>query len=176
MMIRLSREEMLTEWKRRKGMMPVSTSTLQVRRLDNETVDEMLMADIDDWYARLLATEPVEFLPQRDFAGEAEVRDNGDGSVEVELPDECVRPVSVRMSGWMRPARIVDDCDGALARMQTSRYVSGKRCDPIAVRRGRRLTLYSRDGEGKLTELLGVAPPADGSYVMERGALFSISN
>lgn len=174
MMVRLSREEMLREWKRRKGMIPVSTSMLQVSRRDSESVDEMLLGEIDDWYAGLLATEAPEFLPVRDIAAEVEIKDMGDGSMVVELPDECLRPVSVRMSGWKRPARITEDYDGALARIQSSRYVSGKSCDPIAVKRGRRLTLYSKSGEGKLTELLCVAPPADGSYMFERGALINL--
>lgn len=165
---------MLREWKRRKGMMPVSTSTLQVTRKDSDSVDEMLLGEIDDWYAKLLATEAPEFLPTRDIAAEVEVKDQGDGSVEVELPPDCLRPVSVRMSGWKRPARVTEDYDGALARLQSSRYVSGKRCDPIAVKRGRRLTLYSKCGEGKLTELLCVAAPEDGSYVFERGALVNL--
>lgn len=174
MMIKLNKEEMLSEWKLRKGMIPVSTSTLQITRTDSQSVDEMLQREIDDWYADLLEREPPELLPRRDFTAEAMVTDNGDGSVDVELPDDAGRPVVVKMSGWRRAARIIDDCDGALARMQSSRYVSGKACDPIAVRRGRRLTLYSKCGDGTLTELLCVAPPADGSYVMERRLLLSI--
>lgn len=174
MMITLSKEEMLSEWKRRKGMIPVSTSTLQITRSDSQSVDEMLMTEIDDWYADILAHEAPELLPRRDFAGEVTVIDNGDGSVDIDLPDDCGRPVSVKMSGWRRPARIIEDSDSALARMQSSRYVSGKACDPIAVKRGRRLTLYSKCGEGTLTELLCVAAPADGSYVMERRLLMGI--
>ena len=54
MMIKLSKEEMLREWKRRKGMLPVSTSTLQVVGVENQSVDEMLQAEIDDWYSALL--------------------------------------------------------------------------------------------------------------------------
>lgn len=109
MMVRLSRDEMLREWKRRKGMIPVGTSTMQVSRRDSDTVDDMLLAEIDDWYAHLLATEPVMFLPQRNFANDVEVRDMEDGCVEVELPPECVRVVSVRMSCWKQDARIVRD-------------------------------------------------------------------
>lgn len=174
MMVRLSKEEMLREWKARRGMTPVSTSTLQVTRRESETVDEMVQREIDDWYAHLLATADPMFLPQRDFSAVTEPRDAGDGNVEIELPEECVRLLSVRMSGWRRPARIVDDADGALARMQSSRYVSGKSCNPVAVRCGRCLTLYSKCGEGKVTELLCVAAPADGSYEFERGELFGI--
>lgn len=176
MMVRLSRDEMLREWKRRKGMVPVGTSTMQVARRDSDTVDDMLLAEIDDWYAHLLATEPVFFLPQRNFADEAKVTDMGDGCVEVELPAECVRVVSVKMSGWKRDARIVKDCDCARARMQANRYVSGKCCDPVAVVCGRRLRLYSRCGDGGLVDLTCVAAPADGSYELERGALMGIGN
>jgi len=81
MMIKLSKEEMLREWKRRKGMLPVSTSTLQVVGVENQSVDEMLQAEIDDWYSALLAKGETEFLPVRDFAGDVSVRDQGDGSV-----------------------------------------------------------------------------------------------
>lgn len=174
MMIKLSKEEMLREWKRRKGMLPVSTSTMVVEMLNSQSVDEMLMAEIDDWYSHLLATEHQMLLPQRDLKEEAKVTDNGDGSVEVELPAACVRPISVRLSGWKRAARIVEDSEGALARMQTSRYVRGGSSDPIAVVRGRRLTLYSKVDDGGLQELTCIAAPADGSYEMERGLLFSI--
>lgn len=104
MMVRLSKEEMLREWKARRGMTPVSTSTLQVTRRESETVDEMVQREIDDWYAHLLATADPMFLPQRDFSAVTEPRDAGDGNVEIELPEECVRLLSVRMSGWRRPA------------------------------------------------------------------------
>lgn len=176
-MVRLSKEEMLHEWKRRKGMLPVSTSKLTVNRSDSDNVDDMLKAEIDDWYSHLLATERIELLPTRDMAAEVTLMDNGDGSVGMKLPDSCVRLVSVRLRGWRRSARIVDDADSALARMQASRYVSGKICDPVAVKRGRHLTLYSRtDQSPALSELICVAPPPDGSYVFDRSALTSVDN
>lgn len=173
-MIKLSKEEMLREWKRRKGLLPVTTSTMTVAMENSQSLDEQLMSEIDDWYSGLLMTEHPMMLPQRDLKGEAKVTDNGDGTVDVELPAACVRPITVRLSGWKRAARILEDSDGAMARMQTSRYVRGGSCDPIAVVRGRKLTLYSKVGEGELRELTCIAAPADGSYVMERGLLFSI--
>ncbi len=176
MMIKLSREEMLAEWKRRKGMIPVSTSLLEVTRPGSHMVDDMLTAQIDDWYARLLLTQPVEMLPVRNVAEKAKVTDMGDGSVEVELPAECARVVSVKLSGWHRPARIVEE-DSAVARLQSSRYVAGRSCQPVAVRCGRRLTLYSKAADRcSLTELLCVAAPADGSYELERALLDTIDN
>lgn len=174
-MIKLTREEMLAEWKRRKGMIPVSTSTLEITGSVSDTVDEMLLSEIDDWYARLLLTEPVDMLPVRDIAPQTEVVDMGDGSVEVRLPDSCVRVVIVRMSGWLQPARIVEP-DSATARMQSSRYVSGKTHAPVAVRHGRKLTLYGNQGGAALSELRCVAPPADGSYELERALLAGIDN
>lgn len=175
MMIKLSKEEMLKEWKLRKGMIPFSTSILQITRADSGSIDEMLQSEIDDWYADLLSREAPELLPQRNFASEVAIIDNGDLSIDIELPDDAVRVVSIRMSGWKRPARIIENSDSALARMQTSRYVSGKTSDPIAVKRGRRLTLYGKSDAGKLIELICVAPPSDGSYEMARQLLKSIN-
>lgn len=174
-MIILSREEMLREWKLRKGMIPFSTSSLQLTRADSGNIDDMLQSEIDDWYAELLSREAPELLPQRDFSSEVNLINNEDLSVDIELPDEAVRVVSIKMSGWRRPARIIEDSDSALARLQTSRYVSGKTSDPIAVKRGRRLTLYSKSDAGELTEFICVAPPSDGSYEMARQLLKSIN-
>lgn len=175
MMIKLSKEEMLKEWKLRKGMIPFSTSTMQLTRADSGSIDEMLQCEIDDWYAELLSREAPELLPQRDFSKEVNLITNEDLSVDIELPDDAVRVVSIRMSGWKRPARIIENSDSALARMQTSRYVSGKTNDPIALRRGRRLTLSSKSDAGELIELICVAPPSDGSYEMARRLLKSIN-
>lgn len=166
---------MLTEWKRRKGMIPVSTSTLEITRAGSDSVDDMLLTEIDDWYARLLLTEPVDMLPVRDVASEVVAVDMGDGSVEIELPDCCVRVVTVRMSGWLQPARLVD-ADSALARIQASRYVSGKTHGPVAVKHGRRLTLYGCRAGALISELRCVAAPADGCYILSRALLAQIDN
>lgn len=174
-MIRLSKEEMLHEWKRRRGMLPVTTSRMTMSRTDSSNIDEYLKAEIDDWYAHLLATEKPELLPTSDFSQSVTVTDHGDGSVGVLLPDECGRIVSVRMEGWQRSARILDDSDGAEARLQSCRYVSGKGMDPAGVMRGRYLTLYSKvTANATLTELICVAAPADGSYMFDRSALMTI--
>lgn len=168
MMIRLTRAEMLREWKRRRGMLGTSTTTLELQRTDSNSVDEMVMAEIDDRYAELLATGPAELLPQRNMASGVEPEWNEDGSAEVELPAACIRILAVRMSGWRRPATIIADPESIRGRMQSNPYVRGRSSNPVAVQRGRRLTLYTPvDKEAKLTQLIGIAPPPDGSFMFD---------
>lgn len=167
---------MLREWKRRKGMLPVSTSTMTMSRSDSSNVDEMLYAEIDDRYSRYLATASDDKVPQRNLAHTVSMVENDDASVDIELPDECVRIISVKLSGWKRPARIIGS-DTPLARIQTSRYVCAKSCDPIALQRGRRLTLYSRPSSGSiLTHLICVAAPSDGSYEFDHDTFWNLKD
>lgn len=163
MMMKLTREEMLAEWRRRQGMTPVSTSSLQLSRSDADSVDRMLLMQIDDWYSRTLANADPLLLPQRDLKEGVELAQCDDGSVEMTLPDECAQLLQVQLRGWQRPATVV--ADGSLAaRMQMSRYVCGKRAAPVAVRCGRRLKLCSLAGPCELLRLWCVAPPPDGTY------------
>lgn len=167
-MIRLTRAEMLREWKRRRGMLGTSTSTLDMQRSDSNSVDTLIMAEIDDRYAELLATGPAELLPQRNITSGVELEWNEDGSADIELPAACVRLLCVRMSGWRRGATIVTEPDSMKGRMQSNPYVRGKSCNPVAVQRGRRLTLYTPvDREARLTQLICVAPPPDGSFMFD---------
>lgn len=167
---------MLRQWKLRKGMLPASTSTMTMSRRDSSNVDEMLYAEIDDRYAHYLATAPDDKVPQRNLAHAVTLTVNNDASADIELPAECVRVISVRLSGWRRPARIIKS-DSPLARLQTCSYVCGKTCGPIAVQRGTILTLYSRQpANAILTHLICVAAPADGSYEFDYDTFWNTNN
>lgn len=175
MLVRKTKAEMVAEWRLRKGMLAPVTAGAGNRE-DGLEVDSLIEREIDRWYFGLLETAPAEYLPLKDFAAEVEPTLNADGSVELELPEECRRVVEVSLSGWRRCAKIVNGIDSPAARMQSSPYIAGGSWQPVAVRNGRRLRLYSSSGAtAQVERLICVAAPADGTYLFDESLLGTIS-
>lgn len=66
-MINLSEDEMLDLWKTRIGLMQARRDCT-IEREDGIDLDGELLVEIQQWYATLLATAPVEWLPTEDLA------------------------------------------------------------------------------------------------------------
>ncbi len=175
MLVRKTKTEMVAEWRLRKGLLAPVTAGAGSRE-DGLEVDRLIEREIDKWYSGLLATAPADMLPLEDFAQELTPVFRPDGCVEVDLPDECRRVVEVRLTGWRRSARIVEDTESLVARMQSSPFIAGGSWQPVAVKSGRRLYLYSSSGDApRLERLLCVAAPTDGSYLFDESLLGTIS-
>lgn len=165
---------MVAEWRLRKGLLPPATDG-GGNREDGPEVDAIIEKEIESWYYRMLDTANPEFLPVRNMADEVSVATRADGSMEIELPEGCRRVVGVRLEGWRRCAKIVDNPDSVEARMQVSPYICGGTWQPVAVKMGRRLHLYSSMRERPQIEyLMCVMEPDDGTYIFDESLLGDI--
>lgn len=165
---------MVAEWRLRKGLLPPATSG-GGNREDGLEVDALIEREVKGWYYRMLDTADSRLLPVADVADQVSATKQSDGSVLLELPDGCRRVVAVKLGGWRREAKIIEDSDSAQARLQASPFVCGGSCQPVAIKSGRRLHLYSSADENpRLEYLLCVIEPADGTYLFDESLLSEI--
>ena len=144
MKLNLNKAEMLAQWMLRRHLEPVRADC-RVERSDSVDLERVCAAEMRAWYLELLATAPAALLSPRDVAGEAEAEASADGySVEVWLPENVVRPLSVRLAGWHRGA-VVRLPGGADERRCASRFGAGGIAEPVAfLEPDGRLRLFSR--------------------------------
>ena len=174
-MMSLSAQEMLDLWKLRSGYV-VARRDCEVERTDGVDLDGMLMSQIGQWYAGLLATAPVDWLPVEDVAARVAVEADAEGVVAATLPGCCVRPVAWRLRGWSRDVTTFHDAGSAEALRQGVRWLRGNACRPVAVAEATGLRLYSIvPGTQPVVErALCVVRPADGVFTFATAALATI--
>lgn len=172
MMITLTRQEMLAQWKLRRALEPLRADCM-AQRNDGIDLDRYLTEEMRSWYLRMLDTAPVEMTGWTEIAGEVAVTVAADGSGEILLPENCRRVIEVRLEGWKRQATIVTDSNTALAVRQQSRFTRGGTVDPVAVLSGRRLRLYTPPAgmTPAIATLRCVTVPRDDCYTMDERAL-----
>ncbi len=122
MKLELSKAEMLARWMSRRYLEPVRADC-QVERSDAVDLAALCAREARDWYLELLATAPAELLSPVDVAKDCEAEAAADGySVDVWMPENVVRPLSVRLAGWYRAATVV----ATLPRHAAARAASGR--------------------------------------------------
>ena len=130
MKLELSKAEMLARWMSRRYLEPVRADCL-VERTDAVDLAALCAREARDWYLELLATAPAELLSPVDVAKDCEAEAAADGySVDVWMPENVVRPLSVRLAGWYRAATVVDP-DSPAARRCASRFGAGGEAAPL---------------------------------------------
>lgn len=169
----LSETEMTRLWLLRKGYEPLR-SDCQIERSDGADLQALARNECRQWYERLLQSGPDDLLVLHDIAGSAQLRPSMTtaGSIMIRLPDLCVRPVAVKLSSWLAPARILP-VSHPLAQRQYCTHCGGGIVNPVAVLHpDNRLELFSpayNDFDG-LEYLLCVRreyEPDDGAPVYE---------
>lgn len=169
-------EEMVAEWKLRRGMMPLRTDAV-ADRVDGIDVDSLLRPMIAEWYGKLLLEAPAELLPQADMAAKAHVRiTDSDGAVEVILPEGCSRVLWVKLSDWNTGTRPVEAAScPVLEMLQRSRYGRARQCNPVALMYPDRMMLYSTAlAQPQLEFLSCVAAPLNGDIVLDSSLMATI--
>lgn len=163
--VSLTAEEMLEEWKKRKGFYK-GLRNCEVEREDGVDLDGQLSREMEDWYMRILSEAPTADLPVEEISSRCRVAVDGEGVAAIELPIGCVRVVSVRFSGWQSPCLRVVPADSAVARRQDNLWLRGGASCPVCVCAGRRILAYSvaSDRENLLESLEAVCRPAEGRY------------
>ena len=118
------------------------------------TVDQLIAAQIETAARKVVEEAPADLLapgvPLR-----APLSWSGDHRRRIAvmpLPDDCLRLIYIRLSGWHRPATIITDADAAYARLSSPfAGVSGNADRPVAAvtmrPTGRVVELYSSCGD-----------------------------
>lgn len=177
MIMTLTADEMLELWKTRLRLLPARRDC-SIERDDGVDIDSVLMLDIREWYARLLAGGEVGWLPVEDLCGEVMCSVDDEGVVAAMLPATCVRPVEWRLKGWKCGVTQFYLPGSYTAMCQRNIYMRGD-CDaPVAVLHDDHLELYSIDpGAVAVVERARcVVRPADGTYRFGEAALSTIQD
>lgn len=177
MKIMLSSDEMLAQWKLRRGFAPLRTDC-EITRSDGIDLDALLRLEMRDWYLNLLDTAPMELLAPENIAGDIALMPQADNSATVILPENCRRLVGFKLKEWKRSAKIITDPYSHEAQMQSNPYCRGGCENPIVVLHGNRLYVYSLSPltSHVIDFATAIMEPTDGGYLMDEAALKTISN
>ncbi len=156
-------------------MMTAEELRLKVRQIINETHDDSavsLLSDdtrsIDEHIVALLP-DAVLWIQKNKGRGavniksvvDTVIKDNGDGTGEILLPEDFVDIISLQMDGWQRPCTLLLPSGSALAAAQCDKYTRAGVCNPVCVDAfngyGQRVICYyslPQDKEPKLLSLL----------------------
>lgn len=136
MIVNLSHRQMLQTWRQCAGLEPL-VSACTVERFDGVDVDSRLAAMMRQWYLALLdAGDPSLLGPAADASGLVTVDPAAaDGCARLICDASVRRLMSVRLSGWERPADVVDsrDVSRTLA-LQSNPFSRAGNSGPIAWR------------------------------------------
>ena len=133
MKLHLTREEFLALWRTHRGYTPSVCGDACVQRSDGMDLDSILMAEMEEWYRKLLLEADESLLAPEDIAADTAMPAPSGGSVTIHLPPGVLRVLCVRLSGWSRPACIVTDPDSPTAVSQLHPYTRACADSPVAV-------------------------------------------
>lgn len=170
MIKRFTKEEMLLRWKRAYGLM---ASPALSGISDLNSLDALLLDEIDLWYDRLLLTADPSLLPREDVAAEAEAIWLTSNCAEVPFPARGVRPVRLRMQGWTHDVTLFDAPSSLRAQMQTLQWGRATPRTPVAVLFPGRLEAHGFENADTavIVRLEMVVRPADDTYVLDTSLL-----
>ena len=173
-LLNLSESEMLSLWRRVMKLDPVRRECI-VERDDGIDIDALLLIHLRQWYASLLRTAPMAWLPVDDVSAEVALTADG-GVVTALLPERCVRPVEWQLAGWTCSVTTFHAPDSDIAAAQLNPWTRGGVCQPVAVAHDNRLLLYAiPDGTTPvLTMARCVAAPGNGRYALHHDALATL--
>lgn len=133
MKVKLTKAQMLAQWKLRQMFEPLRADCT-VSRSGGVDLDSYAALEMRRWYVGLLAEAPLELLAPKDFTLTAQLRRGDAGNGILPLPAGTVRVARVKLMGWTRPARIITDpfSPEALA-MSGNRFARPGRDNPAAI-------------------------------------------
>jgi hypothetical protein len=177
MKITLTTDEMLAQWKLRRGFAPLRANCV-IERSDGVDLDAILRLEMRDWYLNLLDNAPIEMLAPSDIKDSIAIIKQYDGSGVVTLPENCRRVVEFQLKGWRQPAKIITDLNSHEAMLQTNKYSRAKSQSPIVVKHHNKLLIYSlpNDDNPTIERALAILEPADGSYTLDERGMNLIRN
>ena len=109
----------------------------------NGVLDFIMENFLEEAGIQLLRCAPLYAIGKyHDFSG-AEIHASDNGSGYVTLPDNFVRLVAFRMSGWHRDATHLYDIFDPVYQKQSNPYLRGGAAKPIVIRDNKRLLYFS---------------------------------
>ena len=173
MILTLTHQQMLAQWMLRRHLLPMR-GDIEVVTQYGYDMEQLCTLHMRDWYLNLLATASPDLLAVEDIAPEVTMTVDADGVGTVALPADVVRVLGVESDEWLHPATVVTDPQSPLAMMQRGYYSRGGAFAPGAIVEAQRLRLYTFDDslpDNRLSRLLCVRVPADGTYRLDERAL-----
>lgn len=174
-LLHLSASEMLALWKKELRLEPV-VRDCTVERDDGIDIDALLELHIRQWYAHLLNTAPVEWLPVEDVKADVALTTDAHGMVSATVPPQCVRPVEWQLTAWQRPVTQFLAPDSHEAQVALDPYTGAGPNRPAAIDYGNRLLLLAiaTSTQPALATARCVVRPADGTFAFHQAALATI--
>ena len=171
-MINLTESEMLAMWKRLMHIDVVRRECV-IERDDGIMLDDVLIHHIRQWYAHLLLTAPLHWLPIDDVGAQVQLSVDDDGVVTAVLPESFVRPVEWKLAGWKHSVTVFVEPDSQEALRQCSPWLRGGCANPVIVKYDDRLMLYSVEPGTSPVLVIArcVAVPSDNRYMFHHDAL-----
>ena len=151
----------------------------RVTRSDGIDLEALCAMEMRRWYMNLLCHGPLKWVPVADMADDCRLAVSDEGILTVRLPPEVIRPVSVELYGWERPAPVTTP-DSRQGRMQANPFSRAGVCVPAAVLRtdGYTLELYSAPAavaSARIKSCMCVPDPGEDTYIFHEDALSSIT-
>lgn len=171
----LSEQEMLALYKTMTHLTEVRRDCI-VERDDGIDLDAWLTLRLQQWYAQLLTTAPVEWLPVEDVRADVTLTTALHGVVTATVPPHCVRPVEWRLEGWHASVTHFLSPQDPLARLQLTPWTRGNAYSPAVIDHGDHLVLYSVPPESVPVLVVArcVVRPTDGHYRFHQAALATL--
>lgn len=173
MKLRLSTDEMLSQWRMRRALEPLR-SDCTIERIDGIDLDSFLKMEMRDWYLNLLDTAPLHLLSLTDIASKVSISRNNDLSVTITLPQKCRRVIELTLDCSPSPIKITTS-DTHLAICQQNPFSRSGTSSPIAIYCHDNLIIHAGSNDFNIVKLLCVMEPDDGFYELDEAALSLIS-
>lgn len=176
-LMKLAEPQMLKLWKLIMHLQPMHRDCT-IEREDGVDVDSLLLLEMGCWYAHLLETAPVEWLPVDDVKGMCRLAMSDNGVVTATMPWHCVRPVEWKLKGWKRSVTTFLQPDAPAALAQFNEWTQGGCHCPAIINNGATMQLFStpKNSSPSLELARCIVKPLDGSYVFSPAALHTISH
>ena len=144
--------------------------------LQNPDIDDLLELHIRQWYAHLLNTAPVEWLPVEDVKADVALTTDAHGKVSATVPPQCVRPVEWQLTAWNRSVTTFLAPDSHEAQVALDPYTGAGPNRPAAIDYGNRLLLLAiaTGTQPTLATARCVVRPDDGTFTFHQTALATI--
>ena len=172
--MRLTDQQMLTLW-RRACRLESARSDCSIDEYDGYNITAAMMMDMRLWYLNLLDTAELRHLVLTDITAKLKIKQAADGVWCFSLPTDTRRLVSIHVEGCAHTIVVINADDAQrLITLNSNRYSRSGMTNPVAILRGREVTLYCNTADGNaptISSTQAVEDPGDEYYDLNESAL-----
>ena len=169
----LTSDEMMDQWRLRRGVEPLRADS-SVTRTYGSDFDALLRAELDNWYARLLDTAPRQLLAPENVASEGSLTPTGTHShgAQLTLPVHVRRVLTVRLEGWNVPSAPIALADSAtMLRRQANPFTAATTACPLVIDIGSSFMLFPASADSVIASIEAVTDRSPDEYRLDSRAL-----